>query len=210
MWKSEDLINSNSNSDLDFREYVKIIDVIKDNLQKNPDITIESCKTLLEGISKKILLFLDKSQSNKPLEKSELTFLVRKTLEKISEFNNDVEVDLINRLCAATQRLAEIRNERGDISHGKNYPKEHQSTPFLSEFVADITDASVFYILRCFYKIDLSVYIPEKYEDNPEFNSLLDEQHSELDIQYSQALYDQDYERYFQLLLEYRDSENQI
>ena len=61
------IINSKKSEEPNFIEHLKIVEIIEQNKVSKPDISIETCKALVEGISKKILLFLDKSQSKKTI-----------------------------------------------------------------------------------------------------------------------------------------------
>ena len=90
--------------------------------------------------------------------------------------------------------LGEVRNNRGDISHGRLSPKEEVSTPELARLVFDMTKAFLTYILNIFFAVKRKQIAEEtKYEDNEEFNNYLDEQNElEGKLSYIRALFDQD------------------
>lgn len=203
------IINSKKGAELNFVEHLKIVELIEQNKEKNPDVSIETCKALVEGISKKILMFLDKSQNKKTIVKLNFPDLFRKTLDKILEFDSAFEVDFTERSCSIIGRLAQIRNDRGEISHGKSYPKDEESNPVLADLVIKTTEAVLTYVLHSFYSIDLTQHLPIAYEANPGFNSYLDELYSDIGIVYSKALYDQDYIQYNQSLIDYNSAEQE-
>ena len=108
--------------------------------------------------------------------------------------------------------IANLRNARGDISHGRAVPKVLQSDVELARLVMEITNSLLRYTLASFFVIDLEKQAKEieeeerqsaqeedliKYEANPEFNDLLDEEYPyEGKLLYSQALYELYYEDY--------------
>lgn len=213
MLKVVQIITAKKDEIPNFSEYLKIVKIIEENKDSNPDICIETCKSLVEGMSKQILLFLDASQSTNTVGKLNFPDLFKKTLEKILEFDSAFEIDFTESAFFIIARLGQIRNKRGEISHGKSYPKDEQSSALLSDLVVSTTDALLTYILISFYSIDLTKHLPIPYDLNPKYNSYLDEAHQslmDLGILYSKALYDQDYIQYKQLLLEYNSSQEEI
>jgi hypothetical protein len=58
--------------------YYAIIDVIEGNADLNPDISIESCKALLEGLSKFIWRQIDKSYDAATADKMDFQQIVWK------------------------------------------------------------------------------------------------------------------------------------
>jgi hypothetical protein len=187
-------------SNIDY--YHLIVEKIEKNADQNPDISIESCKSLIEGISKFILKQLDNSYD--PKKFIDLQPLFKKALAAIAAFNKTMEEDFTNRTGAVVHLIGEIRSKRGDISHGKLSPKEYNSNALFSRFVIDITDSLLFYILTCFSQIDIQKVL--EYEDNAEFNLQLDEENPFGNLSYSRALFDQDIEAYKQELLNYLDT----
>ncbi len=182
--------------------YYTVIDIIESKVESNPDISIESCKSLLEGISKFILGQLDDAYDDK--KKTDFPRLFRTSLNNISEHCDMMEQDFVLRACTMIEFIGEIRNKRGDISHGKLSPKIENSDSLLSNLVMQMTDGLAYYILKCFSTIEIVQVL--QYEDNPEFNNLLDEENSYGNLSYSKALFSQDVEAYKQELLNYIDS----
>jgi len=204
------LINTNSEKYEHFAYYDTIINVIEQNVSTNPDICIESCKSLIEGISKTILKTLDTTTSDRILEGKDFQILFREALSKLSEYNEDIEVDFVRRAVSLIQVLGEIRNKRGDISHGRIAPKELASYSQFSKLVSQMTEGIVFYVLEQFFAVDLSFKEEVKYENNLDFNQMLDEVNPIENLSYSKALFDQDYDSYFQQLLEYLAEQEEL
>lgn len=184
--------------------YNIIVEKIEENVNSNPDIAIESCKALLEGISKFILKQIDPSYDPAVVDKTDFHPLVKQSMFKLAEYNEDVEVDFINKVNKLIVCVGEVRNRRGDISHGKLSPKEYFSDAHFSNLVVTITDNVLFYILSCFSKVKLVKVL--EYEDNSDFNENLDVENPFGILSYSKALFDQDIKAYKQELLAYQDS----
>ena len=122
MLHCRDIIKSYKAIHEDFVYYESIIEKVEENIQTNPDISIESCKSLIEGISKTILLRLDVTQTQPKVDKLEFPDLYKQMCLAMQR-HSQIEVDYIHRTSSMIQRLAELRNDRGDISHGKAVPK---------------------------------------------------------------------------------------
>lgn len=177
-----------------FEWYYLLIEKIEENIGTNPDIAIETCKSLIEWISKYILTKTDNTYSSSiSLEAPQL---VKRMLQKLWEAS-DEELDdmLVNRLVSLVIRICELRNKRGDISHWKLYPKDEISWTNSSHFVVSITDDLLYYVLNIFFSIDVESQLID-YETNTEFNDDLDERNPIWMIRYSKALYEQKYEEY--------------
>ena len=191
MGLSKNIIQLNKKSHKDFNYYDTIISKIENNTYINPDISIESCKSLLEGISKTIIQRLELTIT--PAKLKEMTFQeLHKNACWSLQKRSDFEIKVVQSSTGLIQRIAEIRNERGDISHGKSAPKENTSTKETAIMIIHLTDAIVNYMLSSFYKIDLTYGEKLNYEDNPDFNAMLDEEKIMLGVLYSKALFDQD------------------
>jgi len=189
-------------SNIDY--YNIIIEKIEENVNSHPDIAIESCKSLLEGISKFILKQLDNFYDSSIIDKTDFHPLVRQAMFKLAEYNEDVEVDFINKVNKLIVCVGEVRNKRGDISHGKLSPKEYFSDVHFSSLVVNMTDNVLSYILICFSKLEIAKEL--EYEDNPDFNEWFDSLNSFGSLSYSKALFNQDLEVYKQELLGYENS----
>lgn len=204
------LIIENNEKYEHFGYYETIIDVIEQNAVSQPDICIESCKSLIEGVSKTILKDLDVSFNRAETDKLDFHPLFKKALHKLAEHKTEIEIDFVSKAASLIHTLGEIRNKRGDISHGKLAPKELSSYAQFSKLVMQMTEGIVFYVLEQFFSIDLSYKQEIKYEDNSDFNLWLDESNPIGSLSYSRALFDQDNVSYFEELLEYQTEQEEI
>jgi len=198
------LIAQNNEKYEHFSYYEGIIDVIEEKIQSHPDICIESCKSLIEGVSKTIIKKLDNTATDGDLNKMDVMPLFKRAANKLAEFDEELELDFINRTASLIQNFGQIRNERGDISHGRAVPKEIYSSPQFSNLVARVTEALAFYVLEHFFRLELSGEVEIKYVDNPEFNEMLDTANPMGSLSFSKALFDQDNVSYCERLLDYQ------
>ena len=193
-----DIISHNIDRHSQFEYYELIISEIEDNLlNNNSDITIESCKSLIEGIAKTILKELDDPISEKDLRNINIGRLFNVLSKKLEEYCVDYEAEFIYKIAGFIAYIGEIRNNRGDISHGKRAPKESSSDKHFATLISKITEAISLYILQQFYSIDFSSKLHINYEDNPNFNEYLNNSYPLPGLtEYSLALYHQDYNTY--------------
>ncbi|HEY5591943.1 MAG TPA: abortive infection family protein [Paludibacter sp.] len=205
MKQTKEVLNrlENQYSNIDY--YYTIVEKIEENVDSNPDITIECCKALLEGLSKFILKQIDVSYDALIIDKTDFQPLVKQSMLKLSQYNEDLEIDFINKANKLIVSIGEVRNKRGDISHGKLSPKEFLSDSHFSNLVMNMTDNLLFYILSCFSNIVFKKEL--EYDDNPDFNEKLDNENDFGYLSYSKALFDQDIEAYKQELLNHLDIE---
>lgn len=206
----KNIINDNRHRYEHLCYYELLIKKIENNLEPNPDIAIETCKTLIEGVSKFILKNIDNTITIKEINEMDFSPLFKKTLKKLSEYDEYIEDDFVKRAIALIEKLAEIRNNRGDISHGKLAPKEQVSSIQFSKLVKLTTEGVTAYLLDSFFSIDLSYKDDFNYGDNIEFNKMLDEVNTMplISLSYSKALFDQEKETYRILLDDYNIENN--
>ncbi|EMI55091.1 abortive infection family protein [Rhodopirellula sallentina] len=194
----------------EFAYYLPLIEKAKADLVEHPDICIETCKSLLEGISKSIIEKLPNPHARPDLDKLEVGPLVKLAVTQLKVNNDIVEDDFLKRCSSLAYAMGALRNARGDISHGKGAPKLHQSDDKLSSLSLKMTASVLFYMLDAFFSIPDPEVAPVgeeriEYEDNPDFNQSLDDENP-LDgrVLYSRALYDQYYEDYTIQLSDYQ------
>lgn len=227
MQRSSKLIQANRVSFPDCAYYLPLFSKARRNVSKHPDICIETCKSLLEGISKTIILGLDAAAISSDLDKKDVEPLV-KSAAKLLKANDDViEENFVNRVSGLAHSLGALRNARGDISHGKAVPKAKESSDDFARLCLQMTDAMTYYMLQSFFAVNEPVGaiddeddqpepeilpggIPKiAYENNPNFNDDLDGQYP-LDgkLLYSDALYRLYYEDYIIELEAFLDTLN--
>jgi hypothetical protein len=176
---------------------------IEANIESEPDISIESCKSLLESIAKNILLRLDTSLNERSVNDLEIPRLLKEARIKLSE-RADCESTLIERYSSVLQYVAELRNSRGEISHGKPLPKSERSNVQTAQSIKSFTDGFASYLLHLLLSIEPPLPEEIPYEDNPDFNASLDETYPLGIVSYSKALYEQDYVAYEEELENFR------
>lgn len=188
-----------------FSYYKRLFIKAKKNIHPHPDICIETCKSLLEGISKSVVRNKGDDRQRAELKKEDLssTKLLKTALAVINKNEDIVNDDFINRCGSLAHALSLLRNERGDISHGKFVPKEYESDSALAELSLQMTDAIAYYLLFHYFQMldseaePLVTVLPLIYEEQEEFNIWLDDNAPELEgVRFSKALYDQDYLAY--------------
>ncbi len=219
--------------------YTVVISEIEDNISINPDISIESCKSLIEGLCKKALeLISDKYNSDKQLRgtcEDKMSVLIKTTFSEV--YSNGLERDLHSSLYeiiknkVRTQRLLKnaqtellknsktvvdkitaIRHNRGDISHGRIYPKIQESEIHLAKSIASITDGICsFMILEFSRQYEEKIALSGKliYSEQEEYNEWLDKQNDKLTtkIDFSKILFENSPEKYEEIYyLDYLES----
>jgi len=223
MRRATELIIQNAGRFPEFRYYISIMKKAERNLSNQPDICIETCKSVLEGVSKSIIERLDQTANREVLDNKEVGPLIKQAARLLKQNENVIEDDFVSRCSSLAYALATLRNERGDISHGKAVPKSAQSNDSLSTLSMEMTDGIVFYMLDAFFRMsqlepppaevekspegdaDTLEIIP--YEESEDFNLTLDEEYP-LDgkLFYSFALYELYYEDYVIRLSAYKDA----
>ena len=202
---TRDIISQHLVTHNEFDYFMSIVEKVEKNFDKNPDISIESAKALIEGISKTILLRMNSCYTQIKVNSMGFPDLFKEACLSLNK-NGPFETEFIHRTSSMISRMAELRNERGDISHGKAAPKKVTSTKESAKMIMHVTDGIVSYILGTFFKIDLAFKEEIRYEDNPKFNEMLDEAKSIDGISFSKALFDQDTVAYEEKLRNYLDN----
>lgn len=187
------------------RGYELIVSKVERNITENPDIAIESCRSLVEGLGKKALQLLStRYQESKSLRKdceNSFTVLVDTAFNEI--FSHTVEAEVFVHLSHALDKISALRNTRGDISHGRAYPKPVESTIALARSVVLVTDG-----ISSLMIYQIAMRLPEAApeetfdytsEQMAPFNNWLDESIKDFPIKtvrYSEILFEKDYAAY--------------
>jgi Abortive infection C-terminus len=203
-----ELIERHSDENSEFRYYIPIIEKAEANEEQHPDITIECCASLFQGISKTIVNRLDPPDDPKAFEEQSISKQVKAAMDCVAQKDGGItEIEFAKRVSSLVQIVGELRNQRGDISHGRAVPKELQSDRSLARLVLNVSEPAIRYMLASYFALPSeSVFVPP-YEDNEAFNESLDDDNDMPDkIIYSRALYDQFPEDYLIKLNEYNDS----
>lgn len=192
-------------------EFETLLLAIEANVESEPDIAIESCKSLLESIAKTILNKLDATYNDKKANDTAVHTLLGNAKQLLLENVSENQEAIITRFTSSVQAINDVRNASGDISHGKKLPKEKRSSVQFAKTIKSFTDSFASYLLYLFLSIDFSYQEPPKYEDNQEFNEKLDEANPIGErLLYSKALFDQDFLVYEDLLDSYNQNKEQL
>ncbi|WP_154859687.1 hypothetical protein [Cyclobacterium xiamenense] len=208
--------------------YLTLIDKIEENKSIHPDIAIETCKSLLEGLCLKGLSLLsEKYNSSKSLRtrcKNDLKVLTNTAFDEVytDYVESQIHESLANMLIdisvaqkikdnakrkvreqaiEAVAKVSAIRNERGDISHGRDYPKNQESSITLSKSISSITDGICSFMIEQIaekYLLKLKTQDRLIYQDLTDFNDWLDDMHhvSTIKVDFSKILYENAYDKY--------------
>jgi hypothetical protein len=207
MDKTKTIISSHQDSHTEFKYYFSIIQIAEESINENPDVTIDCCKALIEGVSKSILIRLDNNynKNNNLVDGVKALKLFDKAIKLISKYDQSLigkETDFLSKSRELVETIINIRNDRGDISHGKFTPKPSEivSTSEFALFVINMTDSIVSFMLKVFFEIKVpsSGVLDYDSEDMEAYNFWLDES-VEFPIKkakYSKLLYENDYDEY--------------
>jgi len=192
-----ELIERYADGDPEFLYYVNIIEKAENNEVTNPDIAIECCSSLLQGISKTIVFRLNPPSDKKAFENQPVQFQLKAAFACLTERDDVIELEFARRAHSLAQVLGELRNARGDISHGRAVPKELESDRSLSRLAMNVSEAIARYMLASFFANRPSGLAVVAYEKNKAFNEFLDQRFPlEGKPLYSLALFQQFYEDY--------------
>jgi hypothetical protein len=173
--------------------YQSHLDLVEDYIEEKPDISIETCKALLEGISKLSLHLLN----HEPLDShkaEDFGPIFRRAILELQKGRGFSDAELCRRLTGAIQYIGEVRNGNCDIGHGRASLKEQVNDADFADLIIGITDSICTYMLR---RLDILAEKVTEYDDHPEFNEFLDEQNPlPGKTLYSRALFEQEFETY--------------
>lgn len=171
-------------------------------------VSLDCCNSLLQSICKTIITQIDSNVTVKSLNggsHSTIDSLISKAANLLKKNDDIHEINFVRRLTKLVEPIRNLRDARGDLSHGKCIPKGLLNDQDLSRLLREITESLSRYLISSFFSFKLE-QLKEKseieedfirYEDNPEFNELLDEEYPyEGKLLYSQALHKLYYEDY--------------
>ena len=173
--------------------YHSHLSLIEGYIDEKPDISIETCKALIEGISKLALFLLDQEPIDSH-KNAKVEDLFKRALNALQKGRGFSDVDMVRRLGSSVHYIGELRNSHGDIGHGRASLKEQVNDADFAELIIGITDNLCTYMLR---RLDQLSEKELQYEDNPEFNESLDRDNPlPGKMLFSRALFEQEFETY--------------
>jgi len=215
MKKSQELIFRYSSEHLWLQDLERLLIHIDQQANQCGDTLIECSKSFIEAIAKNAIIKLKPNEKIKDINEATLGELFKKTRKAICEHSSIEkfmplsEVELFfSALNQWMLFIGKIRNDIGEISHGKILPKSYSLDLEIAQIFSEIIDRFAYVVLSMLLEIDLSYTQNYRYEDFNEFNSHLDEQHDlPNSLSYSRALFEQDYDAYSEELDNYLDSQ---
>lgn len=215
MKKSRELIFRYSSEHLWLQDLERLLIHIDQQANQCGDTLIECSKSFIEAIAKNAIIKLKPNEKIKDINEATLGELFKKTRKAICEHSSIEkfmplsEVELFfSALNQWMLFIGKIRNDIGEISHGKILPKSYSLDLEIAQIFSEIIDRFAYVVLSMLLEIDLSYTQNYRYEDFNEFNSHLDEQHDlPNSLSYSRALFEQDYDAYSEELDNYLDSQ---
>ncbi len=197
MQSLKELIERHADEESEFRYYIDNIMLAEASESSRPDVCIETCASLMQGISKAIIHRLEPDCDRDIIEGLTLPVQVRRAFERLKENDDVIELEFMRGAENLARIAGTLRNSRGDVSHGRAAPKELQSDRSLSRLVLNVTEAVLRYMLASYFTIKPEVAAILDYNQHTEFNNMLDELYPlKGKPLYSRALYDQFYEEY--------------
>lgn len=202
-----ELIERHADENSELRYYIPIIKKAERNEEQHPDICIECCASLFQGVSKTIVHRLEPPDDKEAFDNGKIGWQVKRALQCLASKDGCVtEIDFPRRVESLVQIVGELRNQRGDISHGRAVPKELQSDRSLARLVLNVTEPVLRYMLATYFALKPERPFVPDYDANPAFNAYLDDRTPvEGKVLYSRALYDQFPEDYGIELKDYQD-----
>ncbi len=208
MKQTTDILKQLETQYFNIEYYHTIVGKIEENVVSNPDIAIESCKSLFEGLGKFIILNIDKSLNFTVVDNFKYKRAISKAVELLEQKDLEFESDFSKKLLEVLDILGNIRNDRGDISHGRLAPKPKTSDSHYSNFVMALTDSFASYLLISFSRISVPKEL--QYGDNTDFNEWLDNENPIGNLSYSKAIFDQDQVAYEEELENYLNDKETV
>lgn len=188
-------------------EYERYLLQIEENLDVEPNICLEACKALAEGVFRHILKHQKIDGEFKEILKSSTAGTVSLYKNTYGALDHIGALDLEIAKCGHIffKTVGEVRNSMGMISHGKDLSNFPDLTKSTIQHVVFMTISYIIPLLTA-YREMLEAY-ELRYEDNENFNNYLDADYDLPSIKYSLALFEQDRVLYEEQLYEYNDSE---
>ena len=193
----------------------KLLNQIDHQTNQCGDTLIECSKSFIEAIAKNAIIKLKPNEKIKDINEANLGELFKKTRKALCEhssiekFMPISEVELFfSALNQWMLFIGKIRNDIGEVSHGKILPKSYSIDLKMAQIFSEIIDGFAYIVLSMLLEIDLSYLQNYIYEEFPEFNEYLDDRYDlPNSLSYSRALFEQDYDAYSEELDNYLDSQ---
>lgn len=192
-----------------FEHYRSHITTIVENIEDNPILSVELCKSSIEGVC--VTILNDKSK-NVPRDFNQITSATLKALDIDNHPDSEHLKELTKRMSGVYHYISTIRNQCNFASHGQDI--EHKIiSKDLAFFVVHLSNALLGFILHFYHITKVHKEVDRwRYEDYPKFNEYLDELYEEqnLGISYLLAIFDQDIQAYKEAYFDYENNTNNL
>ena len=185
-------------------EYERYIVQIEQNIDTEPNICLEACKALAEGIFRHILKHerLDGQFKEILNSSSAETVALYKSTYKALDFVDVIDIELAKCGHIFFKTIGEVRNSIGMISHGRDLSSLPDLTKSSTRHVVFMTISYLLPLLDAYGQMLEASEL--RYEDNEAFNDYLNSNYELPGVTYSLALFDQDKVSYEEQLDEYK------
>ena len=199
-----------------FAEFISAVENYHQDL--NVGVSSDCCNSLLQSICKTIITQISSTEIGS-VDSMRTDQLIKNTATLIQKNYDLHERNFVSQLGKIGIYINDIRNSRGELSHGRCIPKELINDQDLSRLLREITESLSRYLISSFFSFQLERLQEDseveedfiKYEDNPEFNDFLDEEYPYAGkLLYSQGLYKLYYEDYLIQLQEFLDEQEPL
>lgn len=209
MKRFKSLIDSYSAIAPQYKSLHVYINNINKNQNSHPDVAIETCKSMLESLSKLIMTDI-KGFSEAHYYDQSAGKLVKDANAILKAELDSYDNPFIDSFSTIASKINELRNSNGDICHGRLHPKAHYGDVQLSTSVIGIVEIISIHMLRgLMNRGDIQKEV--EYSDNEAFNDFLDEINEEItimsrNIRFSKALFELDFYEYKEQLEVYLEN----
>jgi len=188
--------------------------------ENNSGLAFDLAKALVESVCITIL----KDRGCEPNKNEDLPVLLKETLKDL-QLVPDGHPDgktpteslkrIVGGLANTIHGICELRNAEGFASHGKDASWLQILGPVQVHLVARAADAIVNFIFKTHKSYITQALKRIKYQDNPEFNRYIDDDHEQiliLGLPYSpsEILYNLDRNAYYEALIDYINNINSL
>ncbi len=190
----------------DLSQYERYLRLIETNRTIEPNLAFEATKALAEAIFRHILAHKRiKLEFAEVITQGDLsTYKLFRAVCRALADHDLIDIEIFGFGGRFFNDMAEVRNSMGIISHGKDLRKVSNLKISTLDLSISNTVSYIAVILEAYEKL---LGEPElDYEDNPDFNDLLDSEREIEGIVYSRALYEQDIVAYKEQLDAYNET----
>ena len=165
MKKSRELIAQYSSEHQWLQELERLLTHIDQQSDQCGDTLIECSKSFIEAIAKNAIIKLNPNEKIKDINEAKLGDLFKKTRKAICEHSSIEKLMPISEVelffSALNQWMlfiGKIRNDIGEVSHGKILPKSYSIDLNMAQIFSEIIDRFAYIILLCTRQISQNPY----------------------------------------------------